>query len=66
MPVARAVGLPRGSVVELDHGADDLVDVYVNGRRFARASLVVADGSEWAVRIEELLPATAATTNRED
>jgi flagellar motor switch protein FliN/FliY len=62
MPVARAVGLPRGAVVELDRMADELVDLYVNGRRFARASLVVADGSEWAVRIEELLPATTRTT----
>jgi flagellar motor switch protein FliN/FliY len=62
MPVARAVGLPRGAVVELDRAADEPVDVYVNGRRFARASLVVVDGSEWAIRIEELLPATTRTT----
>jgi flagellar motor switch protein FliN/FliY len=55
MPVGRAVGLPPGAVVELDHGADDLVELYVNGRRFARGTLVVAEG-EWAVRIDELIP----------
>jgi len=59
MPVARAVGLPQGSVVELDRNAEEPVDLYVNGRRFARGTLVVADGTEWAVRIDELLPAVA-------
>lgn len=58
MGVARAVGLPHGAVVELDRAADDPVDLYVNGRRFARGSLVVVEGGEWAVRIDELLPAT--------
>ena len=65
MPIARAVGLPQGAVVELDHDADEPVDVYVNGRRFARGTLVVADGTEWAVRIDELLPAAAAALNSE-
>jgi flagellar motor switch protein FliN/FliY len=60
MPVARAVGLAPGAVVELDHGAEELVELYVNGRRFARGTLVVAEGHEWAVRIEELLSATGS------
>jgi flagellar motor switch protein FliN/FliY len=54
MPIARAVGLPTGAVVKLDRGADDLVDLYVNGRRFAAGSLLVVEG-EWAVRVEALV-----------
>jgi flagellar motor switch protein FliN/FliY len=60
MPIARAVGLPHGAVVELDRDADEPVGLYVNGRLFARGTLVVADGTEWAVRIDDLLPAAAA------
>ncbi len=54
MPLARAVGLPAGEVVELDRGADEPVDLFVNGRRFARGRLVLVD-DEWAVRIEHVL-----------
>ena len=53
MPLARAVGLESGAVVELDRGADDLVDLYVNERRFASGVLVVFDG-EWAIKIEQV------------
>ena len=55
LPAGRVVGLPAGAVVELDHSADDPVDVYVNGRRFAVGRLVVDDAGEWAVRIETVL-----------
>jgi flagellar motor switch protein FliN/FliY len=54
MPMAEAVSLPVGGLVELDRGADDPVDVMVNGRRFAIGRLVLVD-DEWAVRIEEVL-----------
>jgi flagellar motor switch protein FliN/FliY len=54
MPMAEAVSLPDGGLVELDRGADDPVDVLVNGRRFATGRLVLVD-DEWAVRIEEVL-----------
>jgi flagellar motor switch protein FliN/FliY len=54
MPIARAVGLPTGAVVKLDRGADALVDLYVNGRRFAAGSLLVEEG-EWAIRVEALV-----------
>jgi flagellar motor switch protein FliN/FliY len=56
MPVGRAVGLASGSVVELDRGVEDPVDLYVNGRRFAVGRLVLADDGEWAVRIEAITP----------
>jgi flagellar motor switch protein FliN/FliY len=54
MPLAQAVALPSGGLVELDRGADEPVDVLVNGRRFATGRLVLVD-DEWAVRIEEVL-----------
>jgi flagellar motor switch protein FliN/FliY len=60
LPVGRAVGLGRGSVLELDREADDPIDLFVNGRRFATARLLLIDGSEWAVRIEQLLEPAAA------
>ncbi len=53
MPLARAVGLPAGEVVELDRGADEPVDLFVNGRRFARGRLVLVD-DEWAVRVDDV------------
>jgi len=53
MPLARAVALPAGGVVELDRGAEDPVDLYVNGRRFATGRLVLVD-EEWAVRVDEV------------
>jgi flagellar motor switch protein FliN len=57
MPSAQVVGLPAGAVVELDRAADEPIDLYVNGRRFAIGRLVVVDGTDWAVRIEDVLPA---------
>ena len=44
MPSAQIVGLPAGAVVELDRQADEPIDLYVNGRRFATGRLVVVDG----------------------
>jgi flagellar motor switch protein FliN len=56
MPVGRAVGLSSGSVVELDRGVDDPVDLFVNGRRLASGHLLLAEDGEWAVRIDEIAP----------
>lgn len=55
MPSAQIVGLPAGAVVELDRLAEDAIDLYVNGTRFATGRLVVVDGTDWAVRIEHVL-----------
>jgi flagellar motor switch protein FliN/FliY len=49
-------------VVELDRQADEPIDLYVNGRRFATGRLVVVDGDDWAVRIETVLEAPIGAT----
>jgi flagellar motor switch protein FliN len=54
MPSAQIVGLPPGAVVELDRQADEAIDIFVNGMRFASGRLIVVDGSDWAVRIETI------------
>jgi flagellar motor switch protein FliN len=41
--------------VELNRQADEPIDLYVNGRRFATGRLMVVDGADWAVRIESIL-----------
>jgi flagellar motor switch protein FliN/FliY len=46
--------LPPGAVLELDRKADDPVDLYVNGLRFASGRLVLTDEGEWALRLEEI------------
>ena len=58
MPSGKVVALPNGAVVELDKQADDAIDLYVNGTRFAIGRLVVVDGTDWAVRIEHVLDRT--------
>jgi flagellar motor switch protein FliN len=55
MPIGSLVGTPAGAVLDLDRQADEPVDLYVNGMRFATARLVVSDDGEWAVRIESLV-----------
>ena len=55
MASAEIVGLPAGAVVELNRQADEPIDLFVNGRRFATGRLMVVDGADWAVRIERIL-----------
>jgi flagellar motor switch protein FliN/FliY len=61
MPSAQLVGLPAGAVVELNRQADESIDLYVNGTRFATGRLMVVDETDWAVRIETVLPAAGST-----
>jgi flagellar motor switch protein FliN/FliY len=61
LPSAELVGLPAGAVVELDRQADESIDLYVNGTRFATGRLMVVDGTDWAVRIETVLSTTNPT-----
>jgi flagellar motor switch protein FliN len=61
MPSADVVELPGGAVVELNEAADDPIDLYVNGRRFATGRLMVAENNEWAVRIETVLDPSSQT-----
>lgn len=55
VPVDRLAGVPAGTIIDLDRDADEPVDLYVNGRRFALGRLELVDGL-WAVRLERLLP----------
>jgi len=55
MASAEIIALPAGAVVELDRQSDEPIDLYVNGRRFATGRLMVVDGADWAVRIEQIL-----------
>jgi flagellar motor switch protein FliN/FliY len=65
MPSAQVVGLPSGAVVQLNRSADEPIDLYVNGRRFATGRLMVVDGTDWAVRIETVLePSNTSTENQ--
>ncbi len=52
--LGEAPQLPPGAVLELDRKADDPVDLYVNGLRFASGRLVLTDEGEWALRLEEV------------
>lgn len=60
LPLAKAVGLTPGSVIELDRAADDPIDLYVNGRRFATGQLLLVDQTDWAIRIDHVLDVNAA------
>ena len=54
LPLGRTLEIPPGSVTELDHAADDPVDVYVNGLLFGRGSLLTTDDGDWAIRLQSL------------
>jgi flagellar motor switch protein FliN/FliY len=62
MPSSQAVGMPSGAVVELNRSAEEPIDLYVNGRRFATGRLMVVDGTDWAVRIETVLEPSELST----
>ena len=55
LPVDRLIDLPVGTVIDLDREADEPIDVYVNGRRFATGRLELTADREWAVRVERIL-----------
>jgi flagellar motor switch protein FliN len=62
MASAQVVGMPSGSVVELNQAADEPIDLYVNGTLFATGRLMVVDGTDWAVRIETVLSSSNSST----
>jgi flagellar motor switch protein FliN/FliY len=64
MPIGKLVGTPAGAVVDLDRDADEPVDLFVNGMRFASGRLVVSEGGEWAVKIETVVGDVVATGER--
>ena len=52
-PLADAVTMTDGMVVELDREPEDLVDIYVDGVHYGTGRLGVV-GGEWAVEIVTL------------
>jgi flagellar motor switch protein FliN/FliY len=54
LPLANAVALGTGAIVDLDKEPQEPLDVVVNGRLFAQGTLLLVDG-EWAVRIERIV-----------
>ncbi|HEY4280310.1 MAG TPA: FliM/FliN family flagellar motor switch protein [Conexibacter sp.] len=62
MPLGDAPEMPAGAVLELDRKADEPVDLYVNGLRFASGALVLTDDGEWALRLAEVAGREATQT----
>jgi flagellar motor switch protein FliN len=54
LPLAQAVALGAGAIVDLDKEPDEELDVLVNGLPFATAKLLLEDG-EWAIRLERIV-----------
>jgi flagellar motor switch protein FliN/FliY len=54
LALANAVALGTGAIVDLDREPEDALDVFVNGRLFAKGRLLLVDG-EWAVRLEQIV-----------
>jgi flagellar motor switch protein FliN len=63
MPAGKAVGLPTGSVIELDADVDAPIDLYVNGVRFATGRLLVTEDGDWAVEVLDVLEQQPASTS---
>jgi flagellar motor switch protein FliN/FliY len=53
MPASTIVGMPRGTIVDLDREPDEPADIYVNGRHLGTGRILLVEG-EWAVRVETL------------
>jgi flagellar motor switch protein FliN/FliY len=62
MPLADAVSLGEGMLVDLDTEHDEPVELYVNGMRLGSGRLVTVDG-EWAFVVDEVT-ATAESVER--
>jgi flagellar motor switch protein FliN/FliY len=54
LPLAQAVALGAGAIVDLDTEPEDEVDIYVNGMPFATGRLLLVD-EEWAIRLERIV-----------
>jgi flagellar motor switch protein FliM len=55
LPLGEALGLPLGSVVELDQSAESPIELFVNGLRFASGTLRLGAEDEWAVQVDALV-----------
>ena len=54
MPLADAVALAEGMLVDLDREHHEPIDLYVNGLHFGRGRLVKLEG-EWALTVDEII-----------
>ncbi len=55
MPIRQVMELGPGTVIELQRGASEPVEIYANGRCIGRGEIVVV-GEQFGVRITELGP----------
>jgi flagellar motor switch protein FliN len=62
MPLADAVALTEGVLVDLDREHHEPIDLYVNGLHYGRGRLVMVEG-EWAFTVDEII-ATDASVER--
>jgi flagellar motor switch protein FliN len=62
LPVSALASLQQGSLLKLDRGLGDRVDVVANGRVIAKGEIVVldGDGARYGVTIDELVVDPAA------
>ena len=54
MPLADAVALAEGVLVDLDREHHEPIDLFVNGLHYGRGRLVMVDG-EWALTLDEVV-----------
>ena len=57
LPISQLLKLGRGAVVELDRKVNESIDVYVEGRRIAKADVQVVE-DHLAISITEVLKST--------
>jgi flagellar motor switch protein FliM len=55
LPLAGALELAQGGVVELDQRAEEPIELFANGLCFANGSLVVTGEGTWGVQVAELV-----------
>ena len=54
MSLSDALRLPQGSVIELDQGAEDVIELFVNGLPFASGTLAITAEGDWAIQVGAL------------
>jgi flagellar motor switch protein FliM len=55
LPLAGALELTQGAVVDLDQRAEEPIELFANGLCFANGSLVVTGEGTWGVQVTELV-----------
>ena len=59
MPLADAMALGEGVLVDLDKEHDEPIDLFVNGLHYGRGRLVRVEG-EWALTVDEITASPAS------